>query len=52
MSEAKAKNPQKKNLGGIGRYAPIIGLALVVIIFTALTGGSLLSVTNLQNMVE
>lgn len=51
MSEAKEKK-QKKDFGSIGKFAPIIGLVLVVIIFTALTGGSLLSVTNLQNMAN
>lgn len=52
MSEAKEKKQQKKSLGGLGKYAPLIGLVLVVIIFTALTGGKLLSVTNLQNMAN
>lgn len=51
MSEAKEKK-QKKDFGSLGKFAPIIGLVLVVIIFTALTGGSLLSVTNLQNMAN
>lgn len=51
MSEAKEKK-QKKDFGSIGKFAPIIGLVLVVIIFTALTGGNLLSVTNLQNMAN
>ena len=52
MSEAKEKKQGKKGLGGIGKYAPLIGLVLVVIVFTALTGGKLLSVTNLQNMAN
>lgn len=51
MSEAKEKK-QKKDFGSIGKFASIIGLVLVVIIFTALTGGNLLSVTNLQNMAN
>lgn len=50
MSEAKEKKQQKKNFGAIGNFAPFIGLVVVVIIFTVLTGGRLLSVTNLQNM--
>lgn len=52
MSEAKEKKQQKINFGGLGKFAPIIGLVLVVIVFTALTGGKLLSVTNLQNMAN
>lgn len=51
MSEAKEKK-QRKDFGSIGKFAPMIGLVLVVIIFTALTGGNLLSVTNLQNMAN
>lgn len=51
MSEAKEKK-QRKDFGSIGKFAPMIGLVLVVIIFTALTGGKLLSVTNLQNMAN
>lgn len=50
MSEAKAKTTAK--IGGIGKYAPMIGLVLVIVIFTALTGGGLLSVVNLQNMAN
>ncbi len=49
MSEKKST---KINLGGIGKLAPLIGLVLVILIFTALTGGKLLSVTNLQNMAN
>ncbi len=56
MSEAKEKSNTKSgaraSLGGISKYAPLMGLVLVVIIFTALTGGKLLSVTNLQNMAN
>ncbi len=52
MSEAKEKKQQKMHISGLGKFAPIIGLVLVVIIFTALTGGKLLSVTNLQNMAN
>lgn len=44
------KKQRKTKIGGLGKYAPLIGLVLVVIIFSALTGGKLLSVTNLQNM--
>lgn len=50
MSEAKAKTTAK--IGGLGKYAPIIGLVLVIVVFTALTGGGLLSVVNLQNMAN
>lgn len=50
MSEAKKS--EKVNLGGISKLAPLIGLVLVILIFTALTGGKLLSVTNLQNMAN
>lgn len=52
MSEAKETKTTKKHIGGIGKYAPLIGLVLVIIIFTAMTGGKLLSVTNLQNMAN
>lgn len=52
MSEAKETKSTKKSIGGIGKYAPLIGLVLVIIIFTAMTGGKLLSVTNLQNMAN
>ena len=50
MSEAKEKKQQKMDWGAISKFAPFIGLVLVVIIFTVLTKGAILSVTNLQNM--
>lgn len=50
MSEAKIKMTAK--LGGLGKYASVIGLVLVIIVFTALTNGNLLSVINLQNMAN
>lgn len=50
MSEAKTKVTAK--IGGFGKYAPVIGLLLVIVVFTALTGGGLLSVVNLQNMAN
>lgn len=52
MSEAAEKTQKKKSFGGLGKYASLIGLVLVIIIFTALTGGGLLSVSNLQNMAN
>ena len=42
----------KKNLGSLSKLAPIIGLVVVVLFFSIITGGRLLSVTNLQNMVS
>lgn len=50
MSEAKKKVTTAA--GGFGRYAPVIGLVLVIVVFSALTGGGLLSVVNLQNMAN
>lgn len=50
MSEAKKKVTAA--VGGFGRYAPVIGLVLVIVVFSALTGGGLLSVVNLQNMAN
>ena len=53
MAETKAKEKsggKKVNGKLIGNLAPYIGLVLVIIIFTILTGGSLLNTTNLQSM--
>ena len=50
MSEVKAKENKKFDFGSLGKFAPAIGLVLVIIIFSILTEGRLLSVTNLQNM--
>lgn len=50
MSEVKAKVKKKFDFGSLGKFAPIIGLVLVIVVFSILTDGKLLSVTNLQNM--
>ena len=47
---AKKTAPQKINTRLIGELAPFIGLLLVVVIFTALTKGVLLSTQNLQSL--
>ena len=47
---AKKTAPQKINTRLIGELAPFIGLLLVVVIFTALTKGALLSTQNLQSL--
>lgn len=38
--------------GRIARLAPLFGLILVILFFSVITGGRLLSVTNLQNMTN
>ncbi len=47
MSSAKKS---KKGFGNLGKFAPIIGLVIVIVFFCITTGGKLLSLTNLQNM--
>ena len=47
MSSAKKA---KKGFGGLATFASIIGLVLVILLFTILTDGRLLSATNLQSM--
>lgn len=47
---AKTKAPSKLNTKLIGELAPLIGLILVIVIFTALTRGALLSSQNLQSL--
>ena len=52
MSEVKAKDKKKFDFGSLGKFAPIIGLVLVIVAFTILTDGKLLSTINLQNMAN
>ncbi len=42
----------KKNFGSLSKLAPLIGLVLVIVFFAIITGGRLLSATNLQNMAS
>lgn len=43
----------KKNYSGVlAGMAPILGLILVTVVFSIITGGKLLSQTNLQNMIN
>lgn len=52
MSEVKAKEKKKFDFGSLGKFAPAIGLVLVIVVFSILTEGRLLSVINLQNMAN
>lgn len=40
----------KKGFGGLAKFAPIIGLVIVILFFAIATEGKILSVTNLKNM--
>ena len=46
----KAKTKSGPNARLIGELAPFVGLVLVIVVFTALTGGALLSAQNLQSL--
>lgn len=48
MNTAKGKD----YFGILAKLAPIIGLVLVIVVFSIATGGKLLTPTNLQNMIS
>lgn len=52
VKNEKTKSPSKIDAKLIGSVAPYVGLVLVIIIFTVLTKGALLSTNNIQAMVN
>lgn len=52
QTEKKTKKPSRINAKLIGNLAPYVGLILVVIVFTLLTEGALVSASNLKAMAN